>query len=81
MAASEREFEYLLKLQDGRRVYAIGTGWQEAARAAGVAVEAVKRAMPVRRIATEAERELAQYRIQKMLEKMEAKRKESEESK
>jgi len=50
-----RKFVYYLKLWDGQLLHAEGCSVEEAAQAAGVSMEEVKRHMPVRALLTQAE--------------------------
>jgi hypothetical protein len=64
-----RKFRYYMKLFDGRLVYGVGESIKEAAAAAGVIPNEIKRCMPVEALQTEAELEASRQRIARMLEK------------
>lgn len=65
----QRLFTYYLKLHSGRLVHSNGTDWKDAARAAGILPEAVKRHMPIAALRTPEELEAARLRIARMKEK------------
>ncbi len=65
-----QEFEYSLRMRDGRYLQeCIGTSVEDAARRAGEDPAQVRRALPVRRVLTAAEREARATRFEMLRKK------------
>ncbi len=69
-----QEFEYSLRMRDGRYLReCIGTSIEDAARRTGEDPAQVKRAMPVRKVFTAAEREVQAQRFEQLRKKAKGK--------
>ncbi len=65
-----RKFEYSLRMRDGRYLRkCIGTSIEDAARRAGEDLAQVKRALPVRKVLTQAERDTRAQRFEQLRKK------------
>ncbi len=65
-----REFEYSLRMRDGRYLQeCIGTSSEDAARRAGEDPAQVRRALPVRKVLTPAERDARAQRFEQLRKK------------
>ncbi len=70
MSIEPQEFEYSLRMRDGRYLReCIGTSVEDAARRAGEDPAQVRRALPVRKVLTAAEREARAARFETLRKK------------